>query len=32
LVFDPRKRMTIDQAIQHPIFNLIRKEEDLQFH
>ena len=32
LVFDPRKRMTIDEAIKHPVFDSVRKEEDFQLH
>jgi serine/threonine protein kinase len=31
LVFDPRKRMTIDDALGHPIFKDVRREEDFQF-
>lgn len=31
LVFDPRKRMTIDQAIAHAIFDGIRNMDDFDF-
>ena len=31
LVFDPRKRCTIDEALQHPLFDSIRNEDDLKF-
>jgi hypothetical protein len=31
LVFDPRKRMTIDEALMHCLFDGIRKEEDFNF-
>ena len=32
LVFDPRKRMTIDEAIKHPVFDSVRNEEDFQLN
>jgi len=31
LVFDPRKRLSIDEAIMHPLFDGIRNEEDFNF-
>lgn len=31
LVFDPRKRINIDQAIQHRIFDSIRNMQDFNF-
>ena len=29
LVFDPRKRLTIDEAMRHPLFDGLREEGDL---
>lgn len=31
LLFDPRKRLTVDEALEHSLFDEIRKEEDLIF-
>ena len=31
LLFDPRKRMNIDEALKHPLFDEIRDEKDLLF-
>ena len=28
LLFDPRKRLTIDEALNHSLFDEVRKEED----
>ena len=30
-MFDPRKRMTIDEAIMHPMFEPIRDMKDFRF-
>jgi serine/threonine protein kinase len=32
LLFDPRKRLTIDEALRHPIFDQLRNEKDYDFH
>jgi mitogen-activated protein kinase 1/3 len=31
LLFDPRKRMTIDEALKHPLFDEIRDAKDMKF-
>ena len=31
LLFDPRKRMSIDEALKHPLFDEIRNESDYEF-
>jgi serine/threonine protein kinase len=31
LLFDPRKRLTIDEALKHPLFDGIRNEDDYNF-